>query len=65
MKYVYDYSIVSVNGSDVEEVFLLNNKIIASRILYHGNDFEDANAHLIDFWHPPVQHTIPCTIGMI
>lgn len=62
---LYTENIVTVNGNCVEEFWFLNNNIVASRVKYEGKNHADAEANLMAFWHPPVKHSIPHTIGIL
>jgi len=52
----YDFEFTTINGCDVERFYLdteMNNRIVFSRILYHGESREDAYAHLMDYYERP------------
>ena len=51
----YDKEITLTNGRDIERFYLdstSGNRIVSSKILYHGRDKKDAIDHFMEYFTP-------------
>lgn len=54
----YDTEFTRIMGCDIERFYIdstHNDKLVASRILYHGSSPEDARENLMSYWERPMR----------